>query len=278
MRISIVINGDTRPGTFGDNSEQGIAGSGTKSVDFLKEGVENKLNFFKGYEVESVLYVDIHESLSKEDLWDMSQRVDNLILHKHVEYLGSLDYFTFHRDLNYLFAVSQTRGDFIVHFDWDTMAFRNEGSDVVDRWMGWLNEGKCDYISYPSNFSPRASVDPDFTYDWASTRFFMCKRSMWDHTEILKCLEDTQYLYDKYAPKDSKKRCGWIEHVQGMIAGQGRVFYPPLDVGDHMVFSWSKYVNGVMNVLNMVSYAEVLKYVQGCAGIHYPCDVAGRPI
>jgi len=183
-----------------------------------------------------------------------------------------------HVDLNILAALMQSRGDYVAHFDWDMAAFRNEGSGVIDTWIGWLNEGKYDYICYPSNASPRAVVDPNFTYDWASSRFFLCKRDTLDHTEIMKCLTDTQYLYDTYAPKDTKKKCYWIEHIQGMMAGKGGVFYPPIQTGDHMIFSWSKYFNGVFGVLNKMSYGDVVKYVQSCAGIHYPCDVAGRAL
>jgi hypothetical protein len=274
MRISVVINGDTRPGLF----ESGPTGAKTTmSIDYLKEGVDNKLNFFRGHEVESHLYIDIHEPLSKEDLWDISQRVDDLTLHKHTEKYGSMDYYPTHIDLNMLTALIQARGDFVAHFDWDMAAFRNEGSNVVDTWTGWLNEGKYDYISYPSNYSPRASNDPGFNYDWASTRFFLCKRSALDHTEIMKCLNNAEYLYEKYGA-GSERKCYWMEHILGMIAGKGRVFYPPLNVGDHMIFSWSKYFNGVFGALNKMSYGDVSKYVQSCAGIHYPCDVAGRQL
>ena len=90
MRISIVINGDTRPGIFETDSIKGIQGNGTKSVDYLKEGVDNKLNFFRGYEIESHLYIDVHENLGKDLLWDISQRVDDLILHKHVKHFEGL--------------------------------------------------------------------------------------------------------------------------------------------------------------------------------------------
>jgi hypothetical protein len=270
-----VINGDTRPGVFDPGH---VGETRTISIDYLKEGVDNKLNFFRGYEIESYLYVDIHEPLGKEDLWDISQRVDDLILHKHNESYQDKDYFTGHIDLNILNVLIQARGDYVAHFDWDMAAFRKNGSNVIDTWIGWLKEGRYDYICYPSKFSPRTVNDPSFTYDWASSRFFLCKRDTLDHTEILKCLNDSKYLFNTYAPEDTRK-CYWLEHIQGMMAGKGKVFYPPMQIGDHMIFSWyNKYFNGVFGALNKMSYGEVVRYVQSCSGIHYPCDVVGRVI
>jgi hypothetical protein len=273
-----VINGDTRPGLFSDNddSTQGPAGRGTRSIDYLREGIDNKLNFFRGYEIESHLYVDVHEEVPKNLLWEMNQRVDNLTLHKHVTHFEEKKYFTKHIDLNILHAISAARGEFIVHFDWDMAAFRKDDSEVIDRWINWLNSGKFDYISYPSRATPRAANDPDFAYDWASSRFFICKRRILDFSEIMKCLEDANYLFDRYAPKNTVRKCGWLEHVQGMMAGPGRVFYPPIQTSDHMIFSWSHYINGLFGGLNGKEYEDVEKYVLRCGKIKYPCDVWGR--
>jgi hypothetical protein len=255
---------------------KGIHGNGTKSVDYLKEGVDNKLNFFRGYEIESHLYIDVHEKIGKDLLWDISQRVDDLTLHKHVEHFEGFNYFPKHIDLNILAAISAARGDYIVHFDWDMAAFRRDDSQVIERWIGWLEANKYDYISYPSKATPHAVKDKDFTYDWASSRFFICKREILDHSEIIRCLKNADYLFDRYAPKDTTRKCGWLEHIQGMMAGKGRVFYPPMQIGDHMIFSWSNYFNGIFAHLNGLPYEGVEKYVQRCGRIQYPCDVHGR--
>lgn len=277
MRISVVINGDTRPGLFSDETEQGRMGSGTRSLDYLKEGIDNKLKFFRGYDIESILYIDVHEKLPKDHLWDIYSRVDDLYLHKHVDYYQETAYFTRHIDLNILTAIISARGDYVAHFDWDMAAFRQNNSEVIDRWVRWLEKDSFDYICYPSLFSPRAVNDKDFSYDWASSRFFFCKRELLDHTEIMKCLNNTDYLYERYAPKDTKRKCPWLEHIQGMMAGKGRVFYPPFLPGDHLIFSWSRYHNGILKTLNESSYDVVNKYVMGkCGGVRYPCDVSGR--
>lgn len=278
MRISVVINADTRPGIFEGSSQQGPHGNGTRSVDYLREGIDNKLNFFRGYEVESHLYVDVHEQVPKDVMWDMSQKVDNLTLHKHVEYFEEKHYFTKHIDLNILGAISAARGDYLVHFDWDMAAFRKDNSKVIDRWIKLLEGGKYDYVSYPSRATPRAVDDKDFAYDWASSRFFICKRGLIDVTEIMNCLTDTEYLFNRYAPKNSVRKCGWLEHVQGMMAGAGRVFYPPIQYDDHVIFSWSKYINGLFGSLNELEYDRVRQYVLRCGGIMYPCDVHGRTL
>ena len=143
-------------------------------------------------------------------------------------------------------------------------------------WIGWLDEGKYDYISYPSRYSPMPVNDPDFDYAWVSSRFFFCKRKIIDYTEILKCLRSSEYLYGKYGEK--KRKCPWLEHVMGIIAGPGKVFYPPIEPDRFLLFSWSHYYSGLLGALNSMSYTNVRDYVKRCGSIGYLCDVRGREI
>jgi hypothetical protein len=51
-----------------------------------------------------------------------------------------------------------------------------------------------------------------------------------------------------------------------------------MDINDHLVFSWSAYISGILEKLNNMPYKDVLAYVLKCGGISFPCDVSGRSI
>lgn len=278
--ISIAINLDTRSGFMEKESVIGKMSHGTRSLDYFTDGILNKIKFFDEYDKEITLFIDVHDPLPEaieKDLLIMQKEgtIDNLIFNKHTEkYLGT--YYPKWLDMSILDTLILCRGKYLVHFDADMAAFINDKS-VISEWLEWLNTSKYDYISYPSRWSPSPDVDKNWDYFWASTRFFICKRDTIDYTETIKCLGDSGYLYSKYG--DKYRQCPWLEHVLGIIAGPGKVFYPPIESNRYMIFSWSRYVSGVLKKLNEMPYSEVLKYVaEKCGGLSWPCDVGAREI
>ena len=177
--------------------------------------------------------------------------------------------------MNFLNAMVLARGDYLVHFDGDMSAFIKD-KNVVNEWLQWLDDGKYDYISYPSQFSPLPANDGRYkSYTWASTRFFITKRKNIDYTEIIKCLQDSDYLYGKYGTEGEPKN-PWLEHILGLMArGQDRVFYPPIQPERYLVFSWAKYCSGVLSQLREWPYEKVVEYV---GHISYPCDVSAKEL
>lgn len=267
--ISIVINLDTRPGIYDNTTTAEVMLKGARSIDFLIEGVQNKINFFKGFETEVILFVDLHEQITPTDMQKMVALSDVLIINKHREYFNHSDYYPKFNDLNYLQALYNSRGKYIAHFDADMAAFCNT-SNVVTEWIGLLN--MYDYISYPSHWSPVAVDDPDFKdYMWASTRFLFCKRDTIQFEEIERCLSDSVYLYEKYP---AKRHCPWLEHILGLIAGKDKVFYPKIEPEKCLIFAWNFYRRGLFAELNNMEYSDVKTFVMN-RGISYPCDVNG---
>ena len=285
-KISIVINLDTRPGFLEAESDANTSqlGGGTKSLDYFTHGVENKRKFFEGagFDVDVTLWIDVHDplpnALDQQLLANFAQgKVDSIIWHRNDQTFIGAPYFPKWLDLSILTACISARGKYVAHFDQDMAAFCND-KNVIKEWVGWLDEGKHHYISYPSAHSPKPINDPRFkSYWWASSRFFMFKREILDYTEILNCLSDMEYLYSRYG-EEGEPRTPWLEHVLGLIAGsQDKVFYPPPD-NRYFVFSWSRYYSGVLEKLNNMSHDGVIKYITDCGGIRYPCDLLGNPI
>lgn len=279
MRVSLVINGDTRPGLYRKESSMDKMNEGTRSIDFLIDGVLNKKQFFEDYDHDVTLFIDEHEPLKVADFITIKGLVDDLVMHKHNKHFMDRDYFPDFVGINILNALVQARGDILVHFDWDMAAFRHPDCRVIDQWIEWLMEGKYDYISYPSPWSPSPTdCGPRWGYFWASSRFFMCKRDTIDYTELLKCISDADYMYAKYPYAEQYRKCSWLEHAQGIVVGPNRVFYPPM-LTEYMIFSWARYYEGLLNKLNMLHYNHVMNYVFGkCGGIGFPCDVKGVPL
>ena len=277
--ISIAINLDSRPGFMEQSTTQGTMLGGTRSVDFFTEGVINKVKFFEGHEIETTVFIDVHDPLPRETQdWLLEQQargiIDNLMFNRHTEkYLGS--FFPKWNDLSFLNAMMLTRGDYLVHFDGDMNAFIND-KNVINEWLQWLDEDRFDYVCYPSQFSPLPVVDGRYqSYIWASTRFFLTKREHLDSTEIIKCLQDSEYLYGKYGVEGEPKN-PWLEHVLGLMTkGQNRVFYPPIQSKRYLIFAWSRYYSGVLKQLNEWPYEKVVEYVNH---ISYPCDVAAKEL
>jgi hypothetical protein len=121
--ISLVINLDTRRGFMESETVQKTMLDGTRSLDFFTEGIINKIRFFVfgGYNVETIVFIDIHERLPKKtEQWLLNQQangtIDHLVFSKHTEkYEGK--YFAKWNDLNFLNALAMARGEYVVHFD-----------------------------------------------------------------------------------------------------------------------------------------------------------------
>lgn len=255
--ISIVINADTR------NEKPTNDGlfNGVINLDFITDGVYNKIQFLRGFDIEVILFIDKHNEIPEKALSYIHSICDTVVIrrHTHEEKFN---------DQNYISALSLARGEYIMHVDQDVAAFSYK-KEYVEEMIALLE--KYDYISYPSHWSPNPTYDENYDYFWCSTRFFMCKRSTLDFTEIKKCLSDMDYLYSKY-PASVKNP--WTEHIIALISkytGKG-VYYPPIDLRKLAIFTWGKYDTFTLRRLNELPYEEVANWVAS-KGIHYPCDV-----
>ncbi len=270
--ISIVVNLDTRKGIFDETTSAEVMLKGARSIDFLTDGIRNKIKFFEGFEKEVILFVDKHEPIPPTTMLEMVNLSDALIVNKHREYFNHNDYFPKFNDINYLQALFNARGAYIAHFDADTAAFIND-KNVISDWLQALDSCKYDYISYPSHWSPVAVDDPDFTdYMWASTRFFICRRDTLRFDEILRCLQDSVYLYEKYP---ANRHCPWLEHILGLMSKREKVFYPKIEEHRYLLFSWNGYRKGLLADMNSWDYERVKSFVMS-RGINYPNDLDGR--
>ena len=279
-KISLVINVDSRPTFLNDLTctsavDGSVKSGGTRSVDYIVAGVENKIRFFDEYDREVIVYCDLHEALPAEVMRYLtdsvqSGRINKLILSRHDEtYEGN--FFPYWNDITYMQALSQARGPLVAHFDGDAAVFKRDRR-ILDQWIGRLERGEAAYICNPSPHSPDPVSDPNFDYRWASTRFFMCRKESLDISEIERCLKSSDYLYRTYG--DRKMKCPWLEHILGLMAKQ-EVWYPPMQTEEILIFCWSRYRLGTLERLNGQTFDEVAHYVRKCGGINYPCDVFG---
>lgn len=256
--VSIVINCDTRSER---NTIDGLF-NGTVNEDYLTDGVFNKIKFFKGFDIEPIVFIDEHNPVSQSTLDYLRAIADTVVVRKHTKEEKF-------NDNNYCAALSLARGKYIAHFDQDSMAFTSTENYV----RGLLNLlEQYDYISYPSHCSPDPVHDVNYDYFWASTRFFLCKRETLDLTEIKKCLSDSDYLYGKYP---ASVRNPWFEHVAGLMAkynGKG-VFYPPMDINNYAIWSWASYNKYTIRRLNEIPYNEIINFINQHGGIVYPNDI-----
>lgn len=262
--ISIVINLDSRKGFKESESTAEHMFQGCRSIDFLLDGVRNKIKFFDGFEKEVILFVDEHETIPQDVVSEMQFMCDTLVIRKHTTEPNF-------NDNNYLRALQLASGDIIAKFDADSTAFTSS-PDHIKYLIGLLDTYQ--YVSYPSHWSPNAVHDPSYNYKWVSTRFFMCKRETLNFSEIKKCLTDYEYFCNTYKPS---KINPWTEHALGLIANSS-VIYPPVELDKYTVFCWNHYKSGVLGKLNNMSYEEVKNYINECTGIHYPNDVTCKQI
>lgn len=254
MKISIVINADTRPERFNDDG----LGKGVISRDFLVEGVLNRKQFFNGFEIETIIYIDKHEEIPKEEMDWLVNNCDAVVVRKHRNIPSSNDW-------NYQEALFMASGDIIAHFDQDTVCFTS-GKEAVQELIDFLQTYK--YVSYPSWWSPNAVDDPSFNYRWASTRFFMCKRETIDFTELRKCILNYDYFVERYKPS---RVCPWTEHALGLMA-ESSVYYPEINHDKLSIFTWGSYYRYLLRRLNGLSYQEIKEWLS-TRPIQYPVDI-----
>jgi len=266
--ISVVINLDSRPGFLEKDTRAEVMSKGTRSIDYFTDGVINKIEFFNGFNVEVIVFIDQHEQVPTNVINFLLEKADGVVFSKHREFFDKYIYFPKWNDINFLHALMLARGSYIAHFDADMAAFCKDQS-IIREWIDLLDNNVYDYISYPSKYSPRAVNDPDFDYMWASTRFFLCKQGTIPYDEVLTCIKSSEYLYRRYG--DRKRKCPWLEHILGLISG--KVFYPPMQNDRALIFSWHNYKGGTYSFLKNKSYDEIKTLIDGKGGISYPCDV-----
>jgi hypothetical protein len=257
MKISIIINADTRRGSDAECSTTGDSGEGSlhgvRSLDFLTDGVVAVARFFNGFPYEIILSIDEHEPLpaaTRADLdalvktgalkrWECSPKDHTRVRWNDHIYLDSLR----------LVPVDATH---IVHLDQDTAMFRAPGCDIVQRWLSFLDAG-WSYICQPSNGGE--------TMRHASTRFFICKRDTLRLNEAR--LRITYY---------NEGPC--LEHILGTMVG-GNVLYPEPERDQYLIISWARYYRGLMRKLNSMPFSEVTALIQKY-GINGPNDVQAQ--
>lgn len=258
MKISLIISCDTRDENlnFGGENLKGVV-----SHDFLDFGIYNKIKFLDGLEKEVIVCIDEHNPIPEETLKYIRSVSDCVLIRKHT----SEPKFN---DNNYVRALSLASGDVVIKIDQDTACFTNS-KEYVQELIDLLET--YTYISYPSMFSPNPDVNDNYDYWWCSTRFMMYKRESLDLTELRKCLDDMDYLYNKYP---ASIRNPWTEHIIGLMAkynGKG-VYYPPIEADKGLIFSWARYDNYILRRLNEYNYEQVKEWV-AARGIVYPNDI-----
>jgi len=260
--ISVVINADTRKGylhsargeEWGNKSLHGV-----RSVDFLLEGVRQKMDFFRGYDTQCLLYVDQHEALSYGLIAEIDELIGSygnnskFILKQHDRTKPRWN------DYLYLEALRLADGDYIAHFDQDCNAYRTDECDIIRRYLLWLNN-QYKFICQPTDMTKEAHG-----MWWASTRFFICKKETLNFDEIESNL--TTPVRGKHTP------C--FEHVISVLNDES-VCYPPREDEQYCIFSWATYNSGTIKKLNEMSYADVKKYVLDEQGLFGPNDCVDK--
>ncbi len=251
--ISVVINADTRQGWQNEQSAVGDYTDGflhgVRSVDFLLDGVQNKMDYFRGHSCECILYIDQHEPLPDELFMQVVELVKSYGNNSQVV-IKSHDRIKYRwNDYLYIESLKLATGDYIAHFDNDANAFRVEGSNIIEKYLSWLEEYK--FVCQPTDLPKE-----EHGMFWASSRFFICKRETLSFVEIESNL--TSPLKGRHTP------C--FEHVISVLNDES-VLYPPREDDKYIVFCWARYFKGTMKKLNKMQPEQALKYIFRC-GIH----------
>lgn len=281
-KISLVYNLDSRPKLLDAMTTTADCDGGCRCVDFFTHGLINKINFSSPYELEVIVYVDVHDPVPCEALDFFEKMKDEghlhqLVMEPHTKERWGQRYGKCNNDLLYVEALSLATGDYIVHIDADMILYRKPAFDFMGTCLEWLKE--YNYVSLPGDFSPdcgRREDWPHLDYWWASTRFLVCKKeTLPPKDELLKCFNN-QYLQKAYG-KLARPNC--LEHILGVIAGDGNIFYPPNDLDNYLIASWQTYWKGTIEKLNQMPYEQVKAYiVEKCGGLHGANDVVGQPL
>ena len=253
--ISICINVDTRS----PKDEQNGLFNGAINLDFLTDGVFNKIKFFSGFDIETIVFIDEHNPVDEKTLTYLRSICDTVCIRKHTDENAFNDY-------NYVSALSLARGRYVAHFDQDTAAFASSPS-AIQYMLDLLEQFK--FVSYPSAWSPRAVDDATFgKRTWASTRYFICKKESLKLDEIRKMIEEPEYGYEKYG--DSPRRCNWVEHFLS-LCNEDSVYYPPIQTNNYTIFTWEKYETYTLRRLNEFTYEEIYNW-HNTHPIFYPAN------
>lgn len=272
MKISLVINADSRAGWMdsftgikdhGDNSL-----CGCRSVDFMLAGVRNKLKFFDGHDLETILVIDERESIpawvrDELNVMVMKGEITKLVIKKFDHAI--------HRWNCHLYceSIKYATGDYLVHFDGDAAAFRHPDWNAFEFYAGLLERDDCNAVCQQTPMKKEIHG-----MWWMSTRFFICKRATLDIEEAQRCIDD-RYRRRKY-PNAKHSPCA--EHLFALVSGE-KVLYPPADYGHCVVFSWVNYYRGVLEKLNAMSYEDAARYIfETCGGPLGASDLIGKPL
>jgi hypothetical protein len=266
--ISLVINCDTRSGFTESESSADTMFNGCRSIDFLLDGIRNKIKFFDQFEKEVIVFIDEHEIIPEKIVSEIRFMVDTLIIRKHDKNFGDIKNYANFNDLNYLSALFMARGQLVCHMDQDCAAFTKD-KESVEELIKMLDDHK--FVSYPSYWSPKAVHDPSFgNRTWASTRFFICKRETLRFDTLLDCIIEPEWAYKTFG--DSPRRLNWLEHFLS-LANNDSVYYPTMEINKRAIFCWSKYKVGTFARLNAMTYDEVKQYIGDAGQIQYPNDL-----
>jgi len=256
--LSITINADSRRGyltneksSIGDYAPGGQ--EGCRSIDFFLEGVKNKMNFFKEYNCQCLLYLDEHEPIPDGLFMQIVELVKSYGNNSQV--ICKSHNRTRHRWYDYIYieALKLAEGDYVVHFDCDTAAFKSYGSDIVEKYIKWLDEG-YKYICYPIR-------NDETQMWWASTRFFICKRETLRLEDAEDCLNN-DYLYKTYGRmRYDPYPCCW-EHTAALREPEGAVLYPPRTDKEYIIFCWVTYFKGTLKKLNDCNYEKIQEFIE----------------
>jgi hypothetical protein len=259
--ISVVINCDNRSGylTSSAGSDYGkYSLQGVRSVDFLTHGVRQKINYFRGHDIQCILYIDKHDNLDSHLFYGIEEMVllcgnnSKVIFKEHERTSYKWN------DKIYIEALKLAEGDYVVHFDQDCNAYRTDESNVINQYFEWLETYK--YVCQPWD-----GIGDEMFH--ASTRFFICKKETLEQAFREDLL--TNPLRGSHNP------C--LEFSLGLVAGKGSVLYPPRDDNNYLVFSWATYKSGTLKKLNNLPYGKVKEYILSC-GLHGPMDCIDNPI
>jgi hypothetical protein len=284
ITISLIYNLDSRPKFLDEMTTTADCDGGCRCVDFFTHGLLNKINFLTPHELEVIVYIDVHEPIPEKTLEFLEQmkrdgRIHKLIMKPHTTERFGSRYGKKNNDLIYAESLSMATGDYVVHFDSDIVAYKKSGFDICAKYFELLEQYA--YVSIPSLFSPNcidvnSPVWKHLDYMWASTRFIVCKRkTLPSLDEMLQCF-DNNYLNKKYGTF-AKPNC--VEHILGLIAGRGNVFYPSLNLSNYLIVSWVSYWKGVIEKLNTMPYDKIYDYfINQCGGIYGANDVCGKPL
>ena len=227
----------------------------------MTDGVLNKIKFFSGFDLEAIVFIDEHLPIPEKTVEYLRSVCNTIVIRKHTNEHSFNDY-------NYLSALSLARGGYICHMDQDTACFTS-GKEYVTELINHLSNYK--FVSYPSMWTPKPVHDESFgNRQWASTRFFLCKRETLKFDVLRQCIEEPEWAYQQFG--DSPRRCNWLEHFL-TLANNNSCYYPPIEIEKGLIFSWGSYQKGTLKRLNEHTYDQIKEWQQSHP-IYYPVDIS----